>query len=101
MLICIKCLYFNLFCCCVLLLCVVVVCCCVLLSVCCCLCLAAYVMLLVCVRVVCVGDLLRYGKCTSAPIFTCADIAHTCDGFGFDSTSQARINIARSLTGES
>ena len=47
----------------------------------------AWGMLSVCERVVCIGVVLHIGTCIPAPIFTCADIAHTGDGPGIGSTS--------------
>ena len=48
---------------------------------------------LVCMRVACVVL-----HCTPIPIFTCASIAHICDGHGFDSTSPTWLRVVVSAT---
>ena len=51
----------------------------------------AWLVLLVCMPVVCIGVVLQFGTCTSSPSFTYAGIAHTFDRLGFDSTPLVRL----------
>ena len=57
------------------------------------LCIDGFVVLSLCMRVVCVSAVLWFGALTLAYIFTYARITHTCDILGFDLTSPTRLDI--------